>query len=127
MGINNKLIIATNLDTARLNALLSVCGPLGISVKTIDSSKYRKSMGSLAGIPGISALAKEDEDCPVEMEMIVFCGVDDETLDAYLDSSRDLGFKQVELKAVLTPVNITWSFRKLYSELFKENQCIPKI
>ena len=55
-------------------------------------------------------------------EMLVFVGMDDETLDTFLTACKADGVEPTACKAVLTPHNAGWSGEKLYGELVKEHR-----
>ncbi len=59
-------------------------------------------------------------------EMLVFCGFQNDDLDAFISSYKASGIPRIELKAVLTHFNADWTPRKLYGELSKEHEACEK-
>lgn len=59
-------------------------------------------------------------------EMLVFCGFQNDDLDAFISGYKASGIPRIELKAVLTHFNADWTPRKLYEELSKEHEAFEK-
>lgn len=55
-------------------------------------------------------------------EMLVMKDFSNSQMDAFLQFFRDNQLKNVDLKAVLTPVTVHWNSMELYRELKKEHQ-----
>ena len=55
-------------------------------------------------------------------EMLVTKDFSNSQMDAFLQFFRDNQLKNVDLKAVLTPVTVHWNSMELYRELKKEHQ-----
>ena len=69
----------------------------------------------------------EDENLPpVTKEAIILCGFDHKVVNLLLDSIRRGRLKNVPLKAMLTPNNISWTIETILQELSKEHEYFHK-
>lgn len=59
-------------------------------------------------------------------EMLVFCGFQNDDLDAFISAYKASGIPRIELKAVLTHFNADWTPKKLFEELSKEHDAFDK-
>ena len=62
----------------------------------------------------------------ITSEMLVFAGMDQPEVFAFLQALREAGIASVALKAMVTPFNACWSPEKLYRELEKEHAAMTK-
>lgn len=75
------------------------------------------------GLP-VSGETSDEKDVPSE-SLLVFCDLTQKHFDKMLFEIRQAGI-HVDYKAVLTPVNRTWTVRKLYGELAREHREIQQ-
>ena len=94
------------------------------STERSTGTSARRSAGRSTGdLTGISA--GRNAGSLVETfadEMLVFCGITSDQLDAFLENYRRREISPILLKAVLTPTNVSWTPRRLYQELRKERK-----
>lgn len=101
---------------------LDFCESRKVKVKVVPVSSYSEALGVLAGIHGIKKNGKQDTGKLLGEEMMVFAGIDGQSMDVFLNDYKRAGIEPVQLKAVLTPYNIFWDSRQLYEELKKERE-----
>ena len=69
----------------------------------------------------------EDENLPpVTKEALILCGFDNQAVNLLLSSIRRGRLKNVPLKAMLTPNNISWTIETILQELSKEHEYFHK-
>lgn len=61
---------------------------------------------------------------PLSEPMLVMAGFSRELMDAYLAAARTMGAQRLDLKAVLTPTNASWTARQLQRELAAERDAV---
>ena len=135
-----KKILLFHMNMTRIAEISAVCRGLGIQVRPVAPSEYGQALGMLAGMA-----LPEGMGMPVEMgmpttppdkirmpgsgitsEMLVFAGMDQPEVFAFLQALREAGIASVALKAMVTPFNACWSPEKLYRELEKEHAAMTK-
>lgn len=94
---------------------------MGIKIKNIAKEDYLQPVGALAGIPGIERNELLYTENGFEEEMLVMKGFSEHQLNDFLNFFRREKIEKVNLKAVLTPSNQTWTSLRLYEELKKEH------
>jgi len=116
------LLLTYNLKPGTAAGLGRVCRMLGINTREVRREEYALPIGALAGIPVRRAGAAEAP--PAETfddEMLVICHMMSNELDGLLQAMRKEGLSPIPLKAVLTPVNVTWDSTDLHRELAREH------
>lgn len=92
----------------------------------IKKEDYLRPLGEVAEmlpkhlIPGQTVQKYTGEEMPVKI--ILFAGFSREELEAALQLCKACGIGREDLKAVLTPYNLTWDAVTLCEELRKEHQ-----
>ena len=75
----------------------------------------------------LSAFTRVDEDLLEELEeALILCGFDNQAVNLLLSSIRRGRLKNVPLKAMLTPNNISWTIETILQELSKEHEYFHK-
>lgn len=107
--------------------LTALCRSLGLATRNIKQQDIDKPLGSLSiqgGMKGSGVLLNgERKKAPDKYrlpELIVFSGLSEESLDRFLEEYKRSGIEPVDLKAILTPTNISWTIYELVCELEKE-------
>ena len=116
-------VLCCNLSGDSLVRLRNICQSLQIAVRPVTPLEYHLPVGALAGIP-IKKASEEGDALSMSESMLVMCHMLSPQLDAFLQSLRVSGIPPIALKAVLTPSNVTWTFRTLYAELLGEHEAI---
>ena len=116
------LLLTYNLKPGTAAGLEQICRSLDICLRPVQPHEYALPIGALAGIPldrkpspGAAPIT------PFTDEMLVMCHILSNDLDAFLQAMRQAGLPRIALKAVLTPVNVTWNSASLHSELAREH------
>lgn len=139
-----RMMLAVNFTTERLKQL-KLLGMLTKSqVKAVKEDEKKESLGKLLGLTEeeIQEIAKakvetsptnvhkkideDDELQPVTKEAIILCGFDHAAVNLLLDAIRRGRLKNVPLKAMLTPNNISWTVDTILQELSKEHEYFHK-
>lgn len=115
-------VLLYHIDKYKTKQITELCKSLGIQVRPVAKSLYRESLGFAAGITGMKKQGKPYTGSELPGEMLVFCGFDDNGLDAFLKAYKEAGILPVSLKAVLTQYNILWDSVQLYEHLEEEHK-----
>ena len=135
-----KKILLCHMNMARIAEISAVCRGLGIDVEPISTTAYGQPLGKLAGMdlpegmgmPGGVSMPSPTLDkihIPgpgITSEMLVFAGMDQPEVFAFLQALREAGIGPVALKAMVTPFNACWSPETLFQELVKEHAAMTK-
>ena len=125
--MSNKTVLGFCIGGEKEKLIRQCCRSAGVEYRSMVPSDYKKSLGSLVGIAGISpkaAVAAEGE--KIQSEMLVFSGFDQEALDEFLDLYRTMGIEKIDYKAMVTMHNIFWTPESLYQELKKEHESMKR-
>ncbi len=134
---NNKKILLFHVADTKCSQIAALCRTMDITAVLVKDTQWGVTLGSLAGISGLNRLpvssAHQPETAVIppltpsgSMEMMVFSGISQNELDAFLTKYREAGIPKIPLKAVLTPYNIFWNATQLYQELQKEHSHFQK-
>ena len=115
------MIIMHLYDKKKEEAVRKVAGNLKESVKAIGMSELDQTlMGLYSG---------KSSKHPVKIpplyfmpELLIFAGMQEETLDAFLEQYKASGAEPIALKAITTPYNSDWTVYELIGELQKEHE-----
>lgn len=118
--MTQPLLLAYNIDPFTEAKLRAVCESHGFAYRAVAPDDYAAPIGALAGIP-VSKSASAPLNLAFDEPMLVMCHMLSPQLDAFLQGMRKAGVR-IPLKAVLTPVNVTWHSRQLRDELVKEHE-----
>lgn len=102
---------------------------MGIRIRNIQPDQLEEKIGFLAGIEGFEKEEKEENSQePEELtrEVLVMHQFTNDRLEEFLLRLRKAGVPRVELKAVVTQTNASWTFRQLYQELCREHHEMEK-
>lgn len=135
-----KMILAVNFTPDRLKQLKLLGLLTKAQVKAVKEEEKEESVGKVLGLTDeevaeIAAMKgdteektvehtpESDEDLPpVTKEAIVLCGFTNQNVNLLLDAIRRGRLKNVPLKAMVTPTNISWSINTILQELNKEHE-----
>ena len=116
--MSRPTLLAFALSDDRLSRLRFCCLKLGIAVKPVAPEDYAQPLGALLGLQERTDEANADGSVG---EMLVMAGFDDALLNRFLAALRQLRMPPFRLKAMLTPTNVLWNARQLYTELSAEH------
>ncbi len=120
-------ILFYNLDNEKGKQIKQLCTLLKIPFKSVPREDYLEPIGAIAGIKSIERKHIPFEGQAFTDEMIVFKNFSDEVLEDFLRRYRQAGIEKVNLKAGLTPYNITWNSIQLRDELMREHEEMSKL
>lgn len=102
-----------------------LCMGMALSARQLKASDLNEQVGVLAGMDGIKAPDMQTvEKAPAIFcmpEVVIFSGISNQMIDAFLLSYKNLGLAPIRLKAVTTPRNVGWTLYQLIRELAKEH------
>lgn len=111
----------------KLTGFLRTLGIRSVSLKAAD---INRKVGDIAGLPNAVLNAAPDTGdaaatAPVLYQMpevLIFSGLKDEELEAFMKGYRAAGVERVALKAVVTVHNAAWTLYALLRELEREHR-----
>lgn len=119
-------ILLYNLEGKKAQQIKQLCTLQKIRFKSIAPEQYMETIGSLAGVVGMEKTNTPFTGVPFTDEMLVFVNFNDEALWDFLSRYRKAGIELINLKAGLTPHNVTWNSIQLRDELMREHEEIKK-
>ncbi|MBQ9032077.1 MAG: DUF3783 domain-containing protein [Parasporobacterium sp.] len=125
----NGVILHQQINIFKLHSLESLCDELNLRLVPIRPEDRSTPLGILAGSPDAGPEKKNlpsTEFSPEPREMLVLCGLTPELLDRFLTEFRKREIPPIELKAVLTSHNVSWTPGKLQTELIKESRAFSR-
>ena len=117
-------LLAYNLPETMKNPMEALCAAMGISLKPVKPSEHDLPLGALAGLPVAAVTAREVE--AFDTPMLVMCGFDENTFNAFLEALRYSSMPRIPLKAVMTPTNASWNGYQLFTELLQEHEAMQR-
>lgn len=116
-------VLLYNLDGEKGSKIRVACMYHKLKLRPVQPEEYGQTLETLLGLSPATEPAAEA--APITDEMLVFCGVDGQQLNAFLQTlrSQKLG---VALKAVLTETNRSWSSNALHAELLEEHAAMQR-
>lgn len=135
-----KMILAVNFTPERLKQLKLLALLTKSQIKEVTAAEMDETVGKVLGltdeeVADIAAMKEETEEKtvehkpeedsqlpPVTKEAIVLCGFTHQNVNLLLDGIRRGRLKNVPLKAMVTPTNISWSIHTILQELNKEHE-----
>ena len=114
-------------DEKRLGGVKRALIPMGYRLKIVDRKDYLQPLGYLAGIKEIAPSEEVYEGEDFDREMMVMCGFGPGRIDTLILALRKAGVGRVDLKAVLTPTNMSWTSVHLYHEISLEHEMMSKM
>ena len=138
----NRNILLFGVDDNQQEKIKSFCSSFSVEVSPVEKKDCNQTIGSLAGIPkakntfgrmsrgktaSTGKAAEANCDMPAFSEpMMVFCNLEQEVLNQYLEGYSGAGIEKIALKAVLTPYNVSWTPKQLFEELREEHSAMTK-
>jgi len=98
----------------------------GVSVRTVPVEELNETLGYLFSLTGYEKRGSLDCLTRSVPEMLVMHGFDQAMLDDFLRFFRAEDVRRVELKAVLTPTNASWTAAELSRHLQAERDAMRK-
>lgn len=138
------MMLAVNFTPERLELVKLLALLTKSKVKAVTEDEKSETVGKVLGltddeIAEIAAMKQETEQTkiheqmnegenlpPVTKEALILCGFDNQAVNLLLSSIRRGRLKNVPLKAMLTPNNISWTIETILQELSKEHEYFHK-
>ena len=110
-------------DADKMSALESICKTLKIEIHSLKGTDLNRTVAAICGVSaGKNGSHKQAPALYAIPELLLFYGIDDSTLDSFLEAYNATGLKSIRMKAVVTPVNLNWTLYELTEQLAKEIQ-----
>lgn len=119
MSRGQKLVLIYQMDESK-DQIKEIAKKFQIQTRTISREMIGETMGHLIGRKGFGAAKEKVEDAQMTRPMLVMDGLQGKTLNSFLAALHQADLF-VQLKAVITPINLTWPFCKLYHAIEEED------
>ena len=116
--MSTPAVLLFGLEGERGKAWRAAAERLRIRVRQVSPAEADRPLLELLRADGGAALSPLAQ--PLGEPMLVMAGFSRELMDAYLAAARAMGAQRLDLKAVLTPTNASWTGRQLQRELSAE-------
>lgn len=117
----SKIVLTYGVVDDSLNSLLRVSKQYGVTVRQVMPSELDVKISQLLKVSQLNL-----EQYPINCDIcILMANFDNATMDRFLKGLKSNGV-YIPLKAMLTPTNQTWSFKKLLENLRLEHQKFSK-
>ena len=120
MSRGQKLVMMYQLDESK-DKIKEIAKKYQITTKTISREMIGETMGHLIGRKGFGAAKTKTEDMTMTEPMLVMDGLQGNSLNVFLKALQEAGLF-VPLKAIITPINLSCSFCKLYHAIEVEDK-----
>lgn len=121
-----ETVLLYNFSDERLGKIRRALLPLKIRIKTVGVDEYSQPLGFLAGIAGIESLTETYIGDGFKDELMLICGLNQVKLQALLNALYKNGVGRIDLKAMLTPTNISWNSTRLYEAVKADHEEMTK-
>lgn len=109
--------------------LKGVLVQMGIRIKNVTAEQVQESIGSLLGLAGYDEKGAANDrnssqrDLPeIADEILVMHQFTGRRIDELLLNLRKAGVPKINLKAIVTESNVSWTFYHLYEEIKEEHE-----
>ena len=116
-------VLAFGIDEAAQPRLSAVLRRLAMEERRVLADETGQDVGYLAGLPGFAKKEAPGGFAPPGGGVLCLCGLSSTRMDLLLRALRENGIS-APIKAVVTPVNQHWSFRRLVEELVREHKAL---
>lgn len=104
-----------------------VCMMMNIRFKSVGQEDYHQPLGALLGMEDVPLKEAKAGNAPMAEEMLLLHGFNSDKLQKFLTALQRVGVGRIDLKAMLTENNRTWSGLDLYEELCKERDAFKQM
>lgn len=111
-------------DKEKLLKIEMALFPLRLRLKRIQKEDYNQPLGFLAGMKDVAPAEGTFSGDELPGTMFVFCFLSDSRLNQALAALRRCGAGPFPYKAILTPINSTWTAPDCFAELKKEHEAL---
>lgn len=117
-----ETVLLYNFSDERLKKIQRALLPLKIRIKTVGIDEYSQPLGYLAGIKGIEPTSEKYSGNGFTDELMLICGLNQMKLQSLLNALYKNGVGKIDLKAMLTPTNISWNSTQLYEAVKADHE-----
>lgn len=125
--MSHSLALLYNFQDEKLKMTKMVCMMMQVRFKEVALSEYNQPLGALLGLLDIDAVTEGYTGTELQEEMLLLHGFDGSKLQKFLTALQRVGVGRIDLKAMLTENNKTWSGLVLYEELCQEREAFKKL
>jgi len=122
-----KELLLFNVSPALRKSIEILCALQDVVVKEIETNQFGMPLGVLAGVIEDTGAVIETTSESIADEMLLFVNFDQKSLSEFLAHYRAAGIPKVNLKAGLTPNNVSWNVYMLHEELLEEHAAMSKL
>lgn len=94
---------------------------MGVRIKNIFPEQFSQKIGFLAGMEGYQ-VTQETCDGEIDQEVLILEGFSQQRINELLYRLVRTKQPRIELKAIVTETNASWSFYELYQEILREHK-----
>ena len=117
-----ETVLLYNFSDERLQKIRCALLPLKLRIKTVGIDEYSQPLGYLAGIKGIEPTSEKYSGNGFTDELMLICGLNQMKLQSLLNALYKNGVGKIDLKAMLTPTNISWNSTQLYEAVKADHE-----
>lgn len=121
-----ETVLLYNFNEDRAVKIQRALLPLKIRIRAVGIDEYSQPLGYLAGIKGIEPSNKKYSGNGFNDELMLICGINQVKLQSLLNALYKNGVGRIDLKAMLTPTNISWDSIKLYEAVKADHEEMTK-
>lgn len=114
----SKLVLYYCTSAEKADQIDFLCHYLGIQSRMLKKEEGNMTLGALCNMADVPP---QETAQPEELsEILIFMGLNSEALDDFLSSYKAAEIEPIDLKAIVTPTNFSWTLKQLTEELKKE-------
>lgn len=117
-------LIAFNFTGERKARLTWACMRHRIRLREAAEAEQGQTLAALCGMTPLAEAAPAE--APFADEVAVMAGFPPALMNAFLQTWRQAKQPPIRLKAALTPINATWTARRLHDELVREDDAVRR-
>lgn len=127
MMANPETVLLFNMNnTEKGKKVKFILVRMGVRIKNITPEMLNQQVGYLSGMKGFEAADGLYDGETFLDEMLVMKGFTSKRVDELLMQFKKAEIEKIQLKAVVTDSNKSWTVLELYKELKKENEEMSK-
>lgn len=115
-----ETVLLYNIDKSEAGkAIISILEKLGVEIIIVKSSDLMSPIGYILKAEGFERGTEALTTIPQD-DMIVMAGFEDQQIDILLKIFKEANIPFIPLKAIVTKVNVNWTFIKLLESVKSE-------
>lgn len=115
-----ETVLLYNIDKSEAGkAIISILEKLGVEIIIVKSSDLMSPIGYILKVEGFERGTEALTTIPQD-DMIVMAGFEDKQIDILLKIFKEANIPFIPLKAIVTKVNVNWTFIKLLESVKSE-------